>query len=199
MTSPRRDILAAMAEDLTPGVHEGLVTHDLRSRIDRARADGWLIEMKSVDDASLADVLARHVHDHVRDAISGLPQSMADRRRVQIETVNRVLQALTVEPPGGRPGSTIDQGGTILLEVKQPLADRGNWLPTRRPGIPLRDSALLVNGHKDLQIGTQVALEILSADRIDLLCAFVRFAGLRLIRAELQEFLLQGPRDARNL
>ena len=51
---------------------------------------------------------------------------------------------------------------------------------------------LLTNGHRDLQIGAQVGLEIGSADRIDLLCAFVRFAGLRLIRAELQEFLLRG-------
>ena len=44
----------------------------------------------------------------------------------------------------------------------------------------------MVNGHRDLQIGTQVALEILSADRIDFLCAFVRWAGLRLIRRELE-------------
>ena len=61
----------------------------------------------------------------------------------------------------------------------------------QRPGIPLRDSVLLVNGHKDLQIGTQVALEIQSADRVDLLCAFVRFAGVRMIRKELEEFLLR--------
>ena len=51
---------------------------------------------------------------------------------------------------------------------------------------------LLVNGHNDLQIGTQVALEIQSADRVDLLCAFVRWAGLRLIRRELEGFLLRG-------
>ena len=38
----------------------------------------------------------------------------------------------------------------------------------------------------------KVALEIQSADRVDLLCAFVRFAGLRLIRRELAEFLLRG-------
>ena len=68
-------------------------------------------------------------------------------------------------------------------------------VPTRltpRPGIPLRDSSLLVNGHGDLQIGTQVALEIQSANRVDLLCAFVRFAGLRLIRPQLADFLLRG-------
>ncbi len=181
-----------MPEDLTPGVHEALVTDDLRSQLDRARADGWLVEAKSVDDSLLADVLARHVHDHVRDAIAGLPKSLVDRRRVQIEIANRVLQALTVEPPGLGLGSEVELEARLLLEVKQPVVGSQSWQPTPRPGIPLRDSVLLVNGHKDLQIGAQVALEIQSADRIDLLCAFVRFAGLRLIRAELQEFLLQG-------
>lgn len=181
-----------MAEDLTPGVHEALVTDDLRSQIDRALADGWLVEAKAIDDGSLADVLARHVHDRVRTAIARIPNSTVNRRRVQVEIANRVLRALLVEPPGLAPGSEVDLEARLLLEVKKPLAEGLAWRPTARPGIPLRDSALLVNGHRDLQIGTQVALEILSADRIDLLCAFVRFAGLRLIRAELQEFLLRG-------
>lgn len=181
-----------MADDLTPGVHEALVTGDLRSQMDRALAEGWLVEAKAIDDGSLADVLARHVHDHVREAIARIPNSTVDRRRVQVEIANRVLQALLVEPPGLAPGSEVDLEARLLLEVKKPLAEGLTWRPTLRPGIPLRDSALLVNGHRDLQIGTQVALEILSADRIDLLCAFVRFAGLRLIRAELQEFLLRG-------
>ncbi len=181
-----------MAEDLTPGVHEALVTDDLRSQIDRALADGWLVEAKAIDDGSLADVLARHVHDQVREAIARLPNSTVDRRRVQVEMANRVLRALLVEPPGVVGGDQVDLDARLLLEVKKPLGEGLAWHPTARPGIPLRDSALLVNGHRDLQIGTQVALEILSADRIDLLCAFVRFAGLRLIRAELQEFLLRG-------
>jgi HKD family nuclease len=51
---------------------------------------------------------------------------------------------------------------------------------------------LLTNGRGDQQIGAQLALEIGSADRIDLLCAFVRFAGIRLIRRELEGFLLRG-------
>ncbi len=50
----------------------------------------------------------------------------------------------------------------------------------------------MVNGRNDFQIGNEVGREIESADRIDLVCAFVRFAGLRLIRSQLQDFLLSG-------
>ena len=85
----------------------------------------------------------------------------------------------------------VDAGAQLLLEVEAPLGPGRDRRQRQRPGIPLRDSVLLVNGHKDLQIGTQVALEIQSADRVDLLCAFVRFAGVRMIRRELQEFLLR--------
>jgi superfamily II DNA or RNA helicase len=51
---------------------------------------------------------------------------------------------------------------------------------------------LLVNGHRDYQIGAEVAREIVSADKVDLLCAFVRFAGLRLVRNELEAFTRRG-------
>ncbi len=82
----------------------------------------------------------------------------------------------------------IEPEAQLLMEVRAPLVPGRKRQTTPRPGIPLRDSVLLVNGHKDLQIGTQVALEIQSADHVDLLCAFVRFAGLRLIRQEIEEF-----------
>ena len=103
---------------------------------------------------------------------------------------NRLLEMLSNESD---PLSSIGEEARLLLEVQRPsVTVESPACPRHVPGIPLRDSTLLVNGHKDLQIGTQVGLEIQSADRIDLLCAFVRFAGVRLIRRELQEFLLRG-------
>lgn len=49
-----------------------------------------------------------------------------------------------------------------------------------------------MNGRRDYQVGLELAREIASADRIDLLCAFVRFAGIRLFRRELSEFHARG-------
>ena len=86
----------------------------------------------------------------------------------------------------------VDPEAKLLVEVAEPAPTDRSHVPTPRPGISLRDSVLLTNGHGDLQIGTQLALEIRSADRIDLLSAFVRFAGIRLIRREIEEFLLRG-------
>jgi superfamily II DNA or RNA helicase/HKD family nuclease len=180
-----------MAEDLTPGLHEALITEALRARIERARAHGWLIEWKAIDDATLAGILARHIHDRARQRFDGIPSSVADRRRAQVDLANRVLQVLEAHSANAEP-ELIDAEAQLLLDVEKPAISGFSRGPRPRPGIPLRESVLLTNGHRDLQIGGQVGLEIQSADRVDLLCAFVRFAGVRMIRSELQEFLLRG-------
>ena len=180
-----------MTDELTPGLHEALITEALRARIERARAQGWLVEWKEMDDGVIAKTLARHVHDRVQERMEGLPLSLANRRGAQVELANRVLEALAAYGDESRPIDRVESNPGVLLEA-EPVLDGPMPSLTPRPGISLRDSVLLVNGHRDLQIGTQVALELQSADRVDLLSAFVRFAGVRLIRRELTEFLLHG-------
>lgn len=181
-----------MSEDLTPGLYEALVTEALQASVDRARALGWIIESSAIDDASIARILARHIHDQVRDRIGRVPASTYDRRQTQVDIANRVLEAMAPYTTDSERSDSISPDAQLLLEVEPPPGIRGPRPSTPRPGIPLRDSVLLVNGPGDLQIGTQVALEVQSADRVDLLCAFVRFAGLRLIRPQVAEFLLRG-------
>lgn len=178
-----------MSEELVPGLYESLLTEELRARIEEARQQGRLVEFTSAGDGALADLLARHLHDAAHASMSGIPASRPDRTEAQVELANRLLRELNA--PYVTSWDDSSQMPSVLLEVIDPERPEG-VTPTPRPGISLRDSVLLTNGHGDLQIGTQLALEIRSADRIDLLNAFVRFAGLRLIRRELQDFLLRG-------
>ena len=188
-----------MTDDLVPGLYEALLTEELSARIGRARSRGKVVSLESVDDADLADVLARHLHDQVRQSISRIPASRPDRREAQVSIANRLIRELEAPYGSGVPAEVDPEarllteiGEAVLLEVAEATPNDSARPATARPGISLRDSVLLTNGHGDLQIGTQLALEIRSADRIDLLCAFVRFAGIRLIRRELEEFLLRG-------
>ncbi len=180
-----------MPDELAPGLYEALVTEALRARIERAKAKGWLVEWKAIDDATLAAILARHIHDRARQRIDSIPSSLMDRRRAQVDLANRVLEALATYS-ASTDDELVGAGAQLLLDVAPPSKPGEPRQIRPRPGISLRDSVLLTNGHRDLQIGGQVALEIQSADQIDLLCAFVRFAGVRMIRRELQEFLLRG-------
>ncbi|MCJ7712182.1 MAG: hypothetical protein MUQ32_15275, partial [Chloroflexi bacterium] len=147
-----------MSDELTPGLHEALITEALRARIERARDAGWLVEWKAIDDATMADILARHIHERARERIGGIPASTSDRRRAQVDLANRVLEVLSAYSTDREVAELVDAGAQLLLEVGSPPAPGRLRQPRPRPGIPLRDSVLLVNGHKDLQIGTQVAL-----------------------------------------
>ncbi len=180
-----------MDDELTPGIHEALVTSALLERIDRARADGWFVDIEPAEDGDLAAILARHIHDRAERRLAAISDGAHGRRREQITLTNRVLEVL--EEYGSVTPQLIDPAARLLLDVSSPAA-AARSTKRNRPGIPLRQSRLLTNGRGDLQIGGQVDLEIQSADRIDLLCAFVRFAGLRLLRTGLQEFLLRGGR-----
>src|SRR5207247_146532 len=138
-------------------LHEALVTQELRARIDRARAEGWLVESTPVDDAAVADILARHIHDRARDRMARIPVSTPDRRGRQVDLANRLLQALADDSGSVADDWLVEADAQLMLEVGDPSAIHRVGKPRPRPGIPLRDSVLLVNGHKDLQIGTQVA------------------------------------------
>src|SRR6476661_6689307 len=83
-----------MSEELPPGIYEALVTEALQASVERARAQGWVIESSDIDDASIANILARHIHDQVRTRIGGFPASTYERRQEQIRIANRVLEAL---------------------------------------------------------------------------------------------------------
>ena len=67
--------------------------------------------------------------------------------------------------------------------VVTPTGER--QLPVR-PHVPLSASDLLVNARGEPGVGHSLEREIPSADRIDLLCAFVRWNGLRLLLPQLR-------------
>jgi superfamily II DNA or RNA helicase len=180
-----------MTDELQPGVYEALLTEELGERIERARQRGREVHLDAVADGLLAEILARHLHTEALQSINGVPISLPARREAQVALANRLIREMHAEY-GTDHSSEIDPEAKLLLEVTEAATPDQAVRTTPRPGISLRDSVLLTNGHGDLQIGTQLGLEIRSADRIDLLCAFVRFAGIRLIRREIQEFLLRG-------
>jgi superfamily II DNA or RNA helicase len=61
-----------------------------------------------------------------------------------------------------------------------------------RPSIPLSHDSLLVNARTDPNLAGELRHEIGSADRIDLLCAFIVWTGLRVVLNELLDARARG-------
>src|SRR6185312_1873548 len=57
---------------------------------------------------------------------------------------------------------------------------------------PLSDAALLTNAHGEPSLGAELRAELATADRVDLLCAFVKWHGLRVLEAQLRDLHRRG-------
>ncbi len=175
--------MSEMKPSLRPGLYENLVTSSLKRDIEILLEDNWSVETGSTDRTRRADLLAHHVANLLRRALDRMPPEC------QIELANRMLGML------GDYGVSCDDhvAGTVelLLAVARHQGLEGR-LATERPVRSLRDTGLLVNGRRDVQISGEIVREIPSADRVDLLCAFVRYSGLRLFQRELAERIAAG-------
>ena len=128
------------------GVHEALITEGLYAQIEGARSEGWQIEVEPIDDLSIPQILARHIHDAAQDKIARVPSSIANRRGAQVDLANRVLRAIAEEPSDPELASLVDPEVQLLSRSaggrrREELGHR-----TARPGIPLRDAACSSTG-----------------------------------------------------
>lgn len=159
-------------ESFAEGVYESVrtlridrVVSELRHRLRPHFAD--------VDPADAPDVLARHVAEAVRRAVA--TEGNTDRR---IALANDVL-ALLNSPDERLPDA-----------VQQLVALTGTRSPSSaaplRPVTPLSHAALLTNAKDEPSLSAELRAELATADRVDLLCAFIRWHGLRVLEDALR-------------
>ncbi|MCW2499047.1 MAG: type restriction protein res subunit [Frankiales bacterium] len=153
---------------LPNGIYERLLTRDLLARL-----TGLRHTITAVDEAEQADVLGEYVGRRVADALLRLP---AEER---VPKANALLALL---------GDTIVEPGPHVLMAAAQEEQPGVWkLLQTRPAVPLSRPALLTNASSDPKLGAELRAELVTADRVDLLCAFVKWYGLRVLEAELRE------------
>ncbi|MFI8807907.1 DUF3427 domain-containing protein [Micrococcus luteus] len=163
---------------LPAGAYEQVETLHVRQQL--AAAQNLEPGFEPLSDTALPHQLAVHVGGLLRHALT-----QAKTPEKQVELVQRVIAALgadyapdlPVSEPG-RPGRlrTLQEIRPAASPVKERLA---------RPATPLSEVALLTNAVGEPSIGAEIRDELASADRVDLLCAFVKWHGLRTLEKQL--------------
>ena len=166
-------------EELQQGLYESLLTERLERRLSAAAALDH--DVRLVDPVEQPEVFARHV----RDAAFRTFTSQRDPAR-RVELVNRLLGVLDQADDAARAGPR------QLLAVTRPSAPGVVVTSTIRPAIPLSDAALLTNAPNEPSLGAEIRAEMETADQVDLLCAFVKWHGLRVLDAELTRLRERG-------
>ncbi len=168
---------------MRPGLRDELITSllagELAAVADRA-------ERENLDPAEAANRLSRHIAVVVERALSGI--STDDPVADQVELTNRLTAELD-------PDSAVGLPPEVLLGIR-PEATGGLAVPQlpRRPEIPFSTSDLLFNGTDQPTMGSELRAELESAERVDLICAFVIWSGVRVLKDQLAGVIERGGR-----
>ena len=159
---------------LLEGVYESLITEELKARM--GRTGGFEVRSHDVAEADEPEVLSRHIRQATLRALRA--ERKPERR---IELVNRVLELLSADD------DRVVDGASQLLSVMSPSRPGHPTRSTDRPATPLSDAALLTNASGEPGIGSELRAELPTADRVDVIMAFVKWHGIRVIEAQLRQ------------
>lgn len=161
--------------DLGIGIFESLLTDRLVKKLEPLHSYKKSVESVAAENA--AGELTRFLGDAIAARLSVLEPD-------QMITLSNQILALIGHPEDVLPGPQ------QLLEVQRD--DQIGVRSFKRPQTPMSAAALLTNSREDPQLAAELRAELSSADSVDLLCAFIKWEGLRLLSDSLQELKDHG-------
>lgn len=100
----------------------------------------------------------------------------------QVIAANHILESLNTIEGATEWVDLVIEGPRQLLAVAEHEAP---GVYAIRPATPLSETALITNSPDDPSLGFELRAELATADRVDLLCAFVKWHGLRVLEQSL--------------
>lgn len=177
------------------GLYEAILTQLLASRLPPKDAAEVAV-LHDLREAEAADRIALHLASVVERAIESLPDGV--RATEGAALARRIVELVAA-------GS--DNETFIALQPVEPAQmlrsvvgrrPDGTAAAVAGPMIPLLDTTLLTNAPGEPRVGRQVQAEIASADRIDVVMAFIRRTGIQPLRDDIQRHV-DGGRKMRVL
>ena len=161
--------------DRPRGLYEVLITEAIASQLSALGDDLHAIR-NGVRSAEAPDRLALHLGRIVQRAVAGVDD--ADRVAVGVALTRKLIEQIDQTISGSQTGPDAPiEPGTVLRAVLGRTPD-GRVEEMPEPLIPLLDTTLLTNAPGEPRVGNQLLTELHSADRIDLVMAFIRRSGI---------------------
>jgi superfamily II DNA or RNA helicase/HKD family nuclease len=173
-------------DELPKGLYEQLISQRLWDALQRLSPTAERFQLGALNPSDSYRELSRYVAAVVERVLKSLPES--NRIERQVDVCNAVLTMLRDAYGSAVPSNeAIRTPAESLLAIVDATSTLAGDTPTAvRPHVPLSASDLLVNARGEPAVGHALEREIPSADRIDLICAFIRWNGLRLLLPQLR-------------
>ncbi|MER5703841.1 DUF3427 domain-containing protein [Micromonospora sp. NPDC002296] len=176
--------------DLERGIYEHLVTHQLAGQLHHL--DSALVQHRPLDPADSHKHLTRHLATLISRALEAVPKG-DDKLHRQVDLANRLATAIAdLNPDAAGPSDHVSDARNLLHAIAAPPTPPAQPTFPQRPTTPLSTGALLVNGRHQPRIGHEVNHEMASATHVDLLCAFIKWYGLRIVEPAIRELIGRG-------
>jgi superfamily II DNA or RNA helicase len=171
---------------MKPGLYEQLLTLAIQKDLETL-ADPRLYAVASVDAEDAHTAIAQFLEHVVASGLATFRGAEAAERQQRL--VQRIISILAEEL-----GQDWSSRLNIATPLRRLLAIHAQPLESHqdRPDTPLARSALLTGTRLDPSLGSQLRKEIATADRVDILCSFIRWSGLRILLDDLQELTRRG-------
>ena len=169
-------------ETLPLGLYEHLKSTSLMGRTIPEGAQ-WQEEILQKDDYNIPELLTQFFATQLAPALESL-KTPAD----QVELINRMMKLLPQDAEEQNDSLLTDDDSNVIQMRELTLTDA----KTTRPDIPLSDVALMTNTSKDLNLNTEIQKELESADRVDLLCSFLKMSGVNSLSEQLKAIKNRG-------
>jgi len=170
------------------GLYEQLLTLGLEDALSRL-SDPRLYSVAPVDPDDAHSAIAQYIEHLLASNLSAFRGT--EGAELQMQLANRIVQTLINEL-----GDSSAEVIKLAAPLRRLLAVYAG-LPSgtiERPDTPLARSALLTGTRLDPSLGSQLRKEIANADRLDILCSFIRWSGLRVLLDDLRA-LASRPSD----
>lgn len=160
---------------LERGLYEVLVTEALDAELSALGAQLEPLR-KALRAAEAADRVALHLSRILQRALSGLEDK--DRVAVGVSLARKLIGVIdqSLDKADLSPERPLSSGEVLHAILRRLPDGEPETLP--EPLIPLLDTTLLTNAPGEPRVGNQLLTEIRSADRIDLVMAFIRLSGI---------------------
>jgi len=160
------------------GLYEALLTARVQQLLDQLPEDQLMADVANLVNAEASDRVSRHISRLLAQAIEAIPESHRAQSAVQLAAdVLGHLQTLVGSSFDLRSEVPLDPGQVLQAILRRRPDGTADIL--ERPLTPLLDTTVLTNAPGEPAVAHEVRAEVPSADRVDVLMAFIRWSGVR--------------------
>jgi superfamily II DNA or RNA helicase len=172
------------------GLYDQLIDELFGTQLDALAAHRLQASIESVDPAEMASRLGEVVGRWAAEALSTVKAD--ERHTATVKLAAALLAEINHLHPNAVDSARRPIDPVQRLTAIERLAPTGDPIPIKRPITPLRDTVLMTNARDQPSVGREIAAEIESADRIDVVMAFIRWTGIRELLPALRRHVEAG-------